>query len=61
MSYAQEMESIFNAQQHFEISGMRVDIREPSDSDAVRLPEMMQRKLEGVLTPGNRFLVSHVL
>lgn len=61
MSCAQEVENIFNAQQHFEISGMRVDILEPSDSDVLRLPEMTQHKLEGVLTPGSRFLVSHVL
>lgn len=50
MSRAQEVENIFNAQQHFEISGMRVDIWEPSDSDALKHPGMPQRKLKSVLT-----------
>lgn len=40
MSCGQEVENVFNAQQHFEVSGMRVDIWEPSDSDASQLPEM---------------------
>ncbi|MDO9118301.1 MAG: RNA-binding protein [Nitrospira sp.] len=50
MSRAQEVENIFNAQQHFEISGMRVDIWEPSDSAVSQHPGTTQRKLKGVLT-----------
>ena len=50
MSRAQEVENIFNAQQHFEISGMRVDIWEPSDTDASQRPGMPQRKLKDLLT-----------
>lgn len=50
MSCAQEVENIFNAQQHFEISGMRVDIWEPSDSDASQHPGVTQRKLKDLLT-----------
>lgn len=50
MSRAQEVENIFNAQQHFEISGMRVDIWEPSDTDASQRPGMTQRKLKDLLT-----------
>lgn len=50
MSRAQEVENVFNAQQHFEISGMRVDVWEPSDSDALQRRRMTERKLKDVLT-----------
>lgn len=50
MSRNQEVEKVFNAQQHFEISGMRVDIWEPSDSDALQQLGVTQRKLKDVLT-----------
>lgn len=50
MSRNQEVENVFNAQQHFEISGMRVDIWEPSDSDASQQSRMTEPTLKGVLT-----------
>lgn len=48
MSRSEEVENIFNAQQHFEISGMHVDIWEPSDTDASHRPGMTQRNMKGV-------------
>lgn len=50
MSRNQEVENVFNAQQHFKISGMRVDIWEASDSDASQQSRMTEATLKGVLT-----------
>jgi RNA recognition motif-containing protein len=48
MSRSEEVENIFNAQQHFEISGMHMDIWEPSDTDTSSRPVMTQRRMNGI-------------
>lgn len=49
MSRSEEVENVFNAQQHFEISGMHMDIWEPSDTDASPRMGTTQCKMNEVL------------